>query len=222
MNDELEGLELKRVLEMILKSSDSSDEYDPLLNSVKQLSEAFLLDKYLFSATHLRDDISQWRAYTSVGQGICFGFHDDFILDKTINKLGCIYQMESKKQFIQERTRFFDYKNSEFQLEKRKNGSLSGLVDSVLMGMEYFKHESFSPEKEIRWIDDLNAKGDSEVLYRPHRLGLMPYRLVSIDASKISEVIIGPQVPKQNIATLYKLLKENRNIKVISSDVTLR
>ncbi|MFK5892318.1 MAG: DUF2971 domain-containing protein [Pseudomonadota bacterium] len=223
MNDESEGLELKRVLQLLFDNSKDLDKYNALLNIVNTMTNAFLSNKYLFSASNLRDDISQWRAYTTIGKGICFAFHDDFISDKTIKKHQCIYDLESKKQFIQSKTTFSNYKNLEFKSKRMKNGSLSGLVDSVSDSMEFFKHESFSSEKETRWIDDLCSKGNEEVYYRPHKLGLMPYRSVIIDTSNISEIIIGPQVPKQNISTLYRLLKYNEEDKIIvSSTVTLR
>ena len=88
--------------------------------------------------------------------------------------------------------------------------------------MECFKHDSFSPEKEIRWVDDLNSKGDLEVDYRPHKIGVMPFRKIAVGIHKISEIILGPQFPSQNIATFHKILKNYNKIKITQSMVTLR
>lgn len=61
MNDESEGVDFINTIDQFLGCSSDDSDYHILFNTLSQLSDAFISDKYLFSATSLRDDISQWR-----------------------------------------------------------------------------------------------------------------------------------------------------------------
>lgn len=223
MNDQMEGLELHRVLTDILKETHSAKNCNQVIMTVKAMSDVFISNKYLFCATELNDHISQWRAYTSIGTGICIGFEDGFITDSTILKRKCLYDLLEKKDFLIKSTELLKYDDNKFSKINNIPNGTNNFIYSVLHGMEHFKHESFSSEKEVRWIDDLNEQNNKPINFRPHRLGLMPYREISADLIKISEIILGPQVPKQNIGTISKLfINQNLNPKIHQSTVTLR
>ncbi len=100
MNDEMEGFDLHTVLAEVLALKYGSEKCKSTLKLIDTTIDTYLRFQMLFSATTLRDDISQWRAYTQLGQGICIEFDDGFIRERKAKKVECFYDFKSKKQAI--------------------------------------------------------------------------------------------------------------------------
>lgn len=91
--------------------------------------------------------------------------------------------------------------------------------------MARFKHYSFRPESEIRWVRSLNGLSDKgkTVMYRPHRLGLVSYVEVKADLRKVQSITLGPQVGGQNMKTIEDfLIQHDCGGYVLRSQVSLR
>jgi hypothetical protein len=221
MNDEMEGFDLHKVLAEVLGLKYGEDSCINTLKLIDTTIETHLRFQMSFSATVLKDDISQWRAYTGLGSGLCIEFTDGFI-DSRARQIDCIYDFESKKRsIIQNR----DLKVNDITIENRLStpSGTEDFVKSVINTLVGFKNESFKPEKEVRWVFSMNGATDGSINYRPHRLGLTTYKEVAVNLSKIKSITIGPQVPEQNLKTIEDFAIVNDCAGYITrSKVTLR
>lgn len=223
MNDEKEGFDLHAVLTDVLQLKHGSEQCHEALKLIDQLIDTYLRLQLSFSASTLRDDISQWRAYTTLGQGVCIEFEDGFIANQSAKKVECIYDLEAKRRAIIEDENLKANDASLNAILSESNGAkryISSLIDSLVR----FKSPSFKPEKEVRWV--YTASGitkSSKIKFRPHRLGLTSYREVAVDLSKVRSITIGPQVPKQNLKTIEDfIILNNCSGGVSQSSVSLR
>ena len=224
MNDETEGFDLHSVLTEILHLKYGSDECKGTLDLIDTLIDTNLRFQMLFSATTLKDDISQWRAYTQLGQGVCLEFENGFIPLSVAKKVKCLYSFKQKKKAILEHKRL---KANDITLDKILHDpkEMEEYIALVVETLARFKNESFKPEQEVRWVMSLKGLTDpnANILYRPHRLGLTAYQEIDINLDKIKSITIGPQVPKQNLKTIEDfIIKNNCNGYVTQSKVTLR
>lgn len=224
MNDETEGFDLHTVLTEVLQLKYGSDKCKNTLELIDSTIETHLRFQMLFSATTLKDDISQWRAYTQLGQGVCIEFENGFIKDRKAKKVKCLYSFNHKKQaIINDKT----LKANDITIN-RLLGTQNGIeeyVSSIVETLARFKNESFKPEQEVRWVISLKGLIDpsANLLYRPHRLGLTTYQEVNVNLDKIKSITIGPKVPKQNLKTIEDfIIKNNCSGFVTKSKVTLR
>lgn len=217
MNDTNEGI---NIIDSVKCSNKNREQLKEMYLST--ITEA-LHRYYSFSATSLEDDISQWRAYTPLGQGICFGFEDGFIKHENANHIECIYDDDEKSKAIMNLIPKKEFNN----IFKTNNYSISDalkLNSSLLEIAPKFKHQSFKPENESRWlikavysIGLTEFPNDEEIQFRTNdKLGLIPYIHCNIDLSKIRKIIIGPQVPKENIESLHRFMNKYRGT---SSDI---
>lgn len=224
MNDEMEGFDLHGVLTEILHLKYGSEECKSTLELIDTLIDTHLRFQMLFSATTLEDDISQWRAYTKLGQGVCLEFENGFIPINKAKKIKCLYTFNQKKKAILEHQTL---KANDITLNEILNNptEMEDYISLVVETLARFKNESFKPEQEVRWVISLKGLSDpnANILYRPHRLGLTTYQEVEVNLDKVKSITLGPQVPKQNLKTIEDfILKNNCNGYVTKSKVTLR
>lgn len=228
MNDDLEGFDLHRVMAEVMNLKNEGDEFKGKMFFVDSTIQESLRLQLIFSASSLRDDISQWRAYTTLGQGVCISFEDG-LFEGNPRKVECLYSFPDKKAAIledlylsandKELATFFDPKDG------GGTKAIRECIVSITESLVRFKSSSFSPENETRWVlhascmDNVN----SDMKYRPHRLGLTPYEEVPIDLNKIRRITLGPQVPPQNIKTMQDFCKSKDCLaKIQTSEVSLR
>ncbi|MCU7943066.1 MAG: DUF2971 domain-containing protein [Candidatus Thiodiazotropha sp. (ex Cardiolucina cf. quadrata)] len=223
MNDEKEGFDLHSVLTEVLPLKYGTDRCQNTLNLIDQSIATHIRLQLAFSASTLKDDISQWRAYTQLGQGVCIEFEDGFIANRSAKKAECLYDFEEKRRAIIEDD---DLKLSDDSLNKllaKPEGSKK-YISSLINTLVKFKSPSFEPEKEVRWV--YTASGitkSSQVKFRPHRLGLTTYRAVAVNLDKVLSITIGPQVPMQNLKSIEDFLIINDcSGFVTKSNVSLR
>lgn len=221
MNDEMEGFDLHQVLAEVLGFKYGEDRCKSTLELIDTTINTFLRFQMSFSASTLKDDISQWRAYTNLGQGVCIEFDDKFFGPKA-KKIECLYDFDSKKNaIIRGRTLKANDKTIQALLDTAEGRD--EYVESIIKTLIAFKNPSFKPEKEVRWVFSLVGAEDNTIKYRPHRLGLTTYKEVKVNLSKVKSITIGPQVPEQNLKTIEDFLTINNcNGYVTKSNVKLR
>ncbi|MBC7001729.1 DUF2971 domain-containing protein [Photobacterium sp. BZF1] len=221
MNDEMEGFELHQVLAEVLGLKYAEEQCKSALKLIDSTIDTYLRYQMSFSASTLKDDISQWRAYTTLGLGVCIEFEDGFI-DANARKINCVYDFDSKRRAIIEDRNLKANDESLNNLLSTPNGT-DQYVKSIISALIGFKNHSFKPEEEVRWVLSIDGANDNSIKYRPHRLGLTTYTEVPIDLSHIKTVTIGPQVPSQNLKTIDDFLMINDCPGVVlKSKVTLR
>lgn len=224
MNDEMEGFDLHQALEEVLELKYGADQCENTLKTVYELIDTYLRFQMSFSATTLKDDISQWRAYTALGSGVSLEFEDGFINCNIAKRVECLYDFADKKSAIIA-DRNLKAGNVAIQSILSTPQGLESYVSSLVQTLVSFKNSSFKPEQEVRWVISLNGVADSnaELKYRPHRLGLTSYQEVNVELDKIKSITLGPQVSKQNKKTFEDFLIENECAGYVTeSKVTLR
>jgi hypothetical protein len=100
MNDEMEGFELYDVLREYLGLQASTPTNNSQLDLIKTSVETFLRWQLCFSASTLKDDISQWRGYTPIGLGACIEFTDGFLRADNLKRISCVYDRDEKKEHL--------------------------------------------------------------------------------------------------------------------------
>jgi len=224
MNDELEGHDLHRVLSDILKEKYTPDECRSHLELVDTMIQTYLRKQMSFSACTLEDDISQWRAYSPLGLGLCIEFDDGFITGSDVKKIHCIYDYEDKKEKVAGSS-YLRANDKSLNALISDSVGLTSYINHLSTTLVSFKNSSFKPEQEVRWVCSKDDCTDSEVKFRPHRLGLTTFTEKSVDLSKVKSVTLGPQVPKENYYILEDFLINFElplSIKILSSNVSLR
>lgn len=202
MNDEKEGYDLLQLLEEVLNEKHGADKCQKALALIEQFIETYIRHQFAFSASKLADDITQWRAYTELGKGVCIEFSDGFIADEKAVRIECIYGDELKKSALSANSALSSNDDDLEELLSSREG-VEQFVSSVVHSLIKFKSVSFSPEQEVHWVRSQNeVGGDSGVLFRPHRLGLTSYRELPVNLSKIVSITLGPRVPRQNLRTV--------------------
>lgn len=221
MNDEMEGIELHKILSEVLGEKYGTEKCKSTLELVDSTIDVFLRFQMSFSASSLKDDISQWRAYTDIGAGICIEFEDGF-LPSDSTKIDCVYDFKAKKKSIIENKKLKVNDLSIDSILSQENGAVD-FANSVVETLLYFKNKSFSPEQETRWVYSLDGANDPRLKFRPHRLGLTTYMEVPVDLSKVKSITIGPQVLAQNKKTIedFVIINECSGY-LATSAVTLR
>lgn len=222
MNDEMEGFDLKQVLEEVLHLKHGEENCRRSLHLIEETINTYLRTQMSFSASTLSDDISQWRAYTQLGLGICIEFEDGFIRQGDARKIECIYDKEEKRQAIVNNR---SLKANDMTIESLldTHDGIREYVESIINSLVSFKNASFKPEKEVRWITINQAITDKPTKFRPHRLGLTTYKEVPIYLEYVKSITIGPQVPDQNLKSIEDfIIKNGCSGSVTKSKVTLR
>lgn len=207
MNDEMEGFELYDVLREYLGLQENTHTNNSQLDLVKTSVEAILRWQLCFSASTLKDDISQWRGYTPIGLGACIEFNDGFLPTENLKQISCIYDRDEKKNHLKNYATLSKSGDNLNQILSEQLG-IQSFVEELADALARFKHQSFRPEQEIRWILSLRGLNDprAKLSYRPHRLGLVSYIPITVDLSKVCSITLGPQVPAQNLKTVEDLL----------------
>jgi Protein of unknown function (DUF2971) len=221
MNDEMEGFDLHQVLAEVLELKYGEESCTSALKLIDTTINTFLRFQMSFSASTLNDDISQWRAYTQLGIGVCIEFEDGFI-DEQAKKIECIYDFEKKKEAI---IRNKNLKANDITIQRKFDvpDGAKNYVESIIKTLVSFKNSSFKPEQEVCWVYSLSGVEDNTIKYRPHRLGLTTYKEVDVNLNKVKSITIGPQVPEQNLKTIEDfIIKHNCSGFVTKSKVTLR
>lgn len=176
-----------------------------------------LIDDYLtqhvftFSFSQETDLLSQWRGYCSEDNGFCLVFNIEeifkqikFEFDKkekyeldNVYLIACIYKKEDKEKRIKNVLNKYWSRYLSASDETGKKSIIEDLLLEIRLFASYFKHPSFSEEKEKRIIVILNYAADSDLKFREGRFSLIPYIELPISKGSINRICIGPTLNKE-------------------------
>jgi hypothetical protein len=181
--------------------------------------------------------LSQWRAYSNDGKGVCIGFDSNKlkISFEGIDGFPIIYndnfQLDILNILLSECIEFYQknketISNSEPLLTE---DSICEIISNEIFNQAskyigQFKHNAFDEEREFRFeiIIDNDFENKREILYRCGRNNLfVPYikELINVNENcfPIKEIIIGPSLNSElnKISISSFLLKKGYNINQI-------
>jgi hypothetical protein len=157
---------------------------------------------YTCSFSQEVDLLSQWRGYCPENNGFCLVFALDEVFKSvqttypTVELKECIYEDADKEARIKALL------NKHWPLyhsaadENAKQGVIDKLGKEVMLMASYFKHSSFSEEKERRLVLTLDYPPISGLKFRNGRFSLIPYIELQVPRSCVKSVCIGPTAHK--------------------------
>lgn len=213
LNDEQEfqhAIDLIRAL--IPKSKITPEHRDHAVYSefIKQLGEELSsLDKYVaesiytFSFSQETDLLSQWRGYCQENNGFCLLFNIEETFEHVKKKyenahlMECVYENDAKEKQIKDLLNKYWSQFLAASSKKEKEKKIAQLAVEIMLLASYFKHPSFSEEKEKRIVVVLHFAPHSSLQFRKGRFSLIPY--ISLPAPRlcIKSVCIGPTANKE-------------------------
>jgi len=215
----------KKSLEKKLKDSENSIQKKIDL-MIEDLEEIPAINVFVCSFSEKDDLLSQWRAYSSFGNGYAIGFSSKIIQQRPGFFLApCIYDEDIQKAVIDQLV--------EETLEIKKNIDSAvgfydprlGFIDCLVSLAPIIKHSSFKEEAEWRLISHPKAIG---LQFRPGRSTIIPYvdfKFCSKDTTPLCKIITGPSPePELKKAAVQSLLLFNgfKNCEVKESSVPYR
>lgn len=198
MNDESEGYAVLGFIKTVLESQSEGGIQNESDSLIDHTARTYLRNQFAFCASSLDDDLSQWRAYTNLGQGVCIAFDSNFVADEDVECFPCIYEESDKKEYID-------------LVLKTRSEDEDHFFPLLMDILAKFKKSSFVAEQETRWtkrLDRIPGDRSQVVRYRPHQFGLVPFLEVAADPARIVSVTLGPRVPRENIHSVNDFLKQ--------------
>jgi len=188
MNDNSEGRHVREIAKDILLelSTESGNQADrEALNEIAELvgESRFVQRVYVFSLSENGDSLSQWRAYSPNGGfslGINFERLKNVCLDSGWSLNQCVYDDQEKLRMIKTQI------NQVIQEHNHLPGTIyenvaSEIEDKIRDFETYFKHSSFSEEKEWRVIYKPNSgKSDDYGNWRVRGSSIVGYQHLNI------------------------------------------
>ena len=89
------------------------------------------------------------------------------------------------------------YLTKKNESEKSRKEVIEQLAKEIMLLASYFKHPSFSEEKEKRIVIILDYAPDSDLKFRSGRFSIIPYIELPAPKETIKEKIIGPTSSKK-------------------------
>jgi len=189
--------------------------YDDVLELLKEYSHHI----YVCSFSEKKDDLSQWRAYSSYGNGFSIGFNRlklDKLKQVTLGK--CIYKPEEQDAKI--KSTIDKLKSVVINNEGQDNPGriINDIMEKFVMCAPYNKHNAFGEESEWRIVTYVH---DEQII--KFRLGkaflLIPYCELGFQdgngKSPIDEIWIGPKPNMSEWKLSLEILKRKYGIREI-------
>lgn len=246
MNDSEESTWIEQYFPS-LKDLFVSENETQFLNDAIKLFHQENNKPFIFCFSERKDSLSQWRAYSSDGRGVCLGFSTNKLsikripstlisLNRTLLLLPITYNSKQQKSKLSELS-----ENYKRKIKSDKEIFIPFIIrmyqNRLLALSLVFKNHSFSEEKEWRIIQSPLTEESSSKSEIDNRISKLQFRvsgdklfsycefhLKEIFNSKlIPEIVLGPK-SKIDIPELELFLKANglEGTKVIRSESTYR
>ena len=169
-----------------------------ITEKIKTLDDSRSSSVFTISFTEETDLLSQWRGYCSDNNGFCLKIDVDGVYRSarksfpSANLLNCVYDEAQKRSVIQKLMDKHWYRFAELKLAKHKDKVISELATEVVILASYFKHPSFSEEKEMRIVIFLEDASHTSLNFREGQFSIVPYIELPASRKLIDEIIIGP------------------------------
>ncbi|MBJ7882501.1 DUF2971 domain-containing protein [Gelidibacter salicanalis] len=245
MNDSEESTWIEQHFDLV-RETFKDKEYEKYLTEALNTYEWNKHKPFIFCLSEKKDSLSQWRAYSADGKGVCIGFSTKALnikqdspwpnsnADHTIGILPIEYSIRNQKKeilkFSEDFKKIYDEKKEELWE-----------VSSAFLGTSFatlamtFKNPSFIEEKEWRIIhtptkysvESETEKRMSDLKFRVNNHKIVTYHeydLSKIFNSKlINEIVLGPK-SNIDIPELEQFLEYNNlsKTKISISESTYR
>lgn len=238
LNDEHEFLHALDLIKEIIPTAKITTEYsehpifssyiDELEKKLKTLDDYVSESIYIFSFSEETDLLSQWRGYCPSDNGFCIVFDVDMIFENVkleydnSHLMTCVYKKTNKESLIKDilNKYWFEYVKNDTK-ESRKSVIIQLANDIVLLA-SYFKHPSFSEEKEKRIVVILDYAADSDLKFRNGRFSIIPYIELPAPKDSIKRIIIGPTSNKKlSMKALDLFLEKTHECPTFISDINV-
>jgi hypothetical protein len=229
LNDEHEFKDaLDLIQELILKANITSshpehENYERFIKHLKkeirELDNHVTESVFTLSFSEEVDLLSQWRGYCPENNGYCIVYNIDDVFDEAkkrysdVNLVKCIYDKEDKKKIIKDTLNKYWNKYRESEKQTSKKTIMHELSWEIMLRASYFKHPSFSEEKEKRIVVIEENGGESELLFREGKYSIIPYLTLKAPKKSITKIFIGPTYNKKlSKKSLEMFLEKNYGI----------
>lgn len=171
--------------------------------ALKTLGEYTSESIFTLSFSKETDLLSQWRGYCSDNKGYCLVFDVNGVHEKVKELykdsylVDCVYDKEKKESQIRKLLNsYWTQYNTKMDDDAKKN-VINDLVKEIMLLASYFKHPSFSEEKEKRIVINLDSTENNNLKFREGIFSLIPY--IELKASKeyLKRICIGPTFNKK-------------------------
>ncbi len=153
---------------------------------------------FTLSFSEETDLLSQWRGYCPENNGYCLILDANEILSSAeilydnAHLVQCVYEEKNKKSQIKDTLN--KHWSSYFKCDgdKERKNVIQSLSKDIMLLASYFKHPSFSEEKEHRIVVILDYAPDNDLKFREGRFSLIPYLEIPALKKSLKEIHIGP------------------------------
>jgi len=208
LNDEYEFQHaIDLIKEIIPTSNIKSDHRDhgiykdfitSLEKQLKSLNNYRSESIFTLSFSEETDLLSQWRGYCPDNNGYCLILKIDEILENAksmydnVHLVKCIYDKETKETQIKDTLNEFWSSYIKSDDKKERKNIIEKLSTEIMLLASYFKHPSFSEEKEHRIVVILDYAPDHDLKFREGKFSIIPYLELTAPRKCIDTICIGP------------------------------
>ena len=219
MNDAAELLHFATLIKQaIRKRLRTTTAHEPIMKAFMRWFDERLANGALLFACSFHEDgnlLSQWRGYSSVGQGVSIGF-DALRIQRVASDqqffLGrCIYDSQHQEALIE---MILEAILAHAIHSKEDDGAYRALFATFERNLfrmaALFKHPSFQEEKEWRIMSDVFGESHhKQIEFRVGRTMLVPYTALHLDAIGFEHIFVGPTPNSEtSLNTLNMYLNE--------------
>lgn len=180
---------------------------------------------YVLCFSEARDKLSQWRGFTTYGQGVCLSIDSVRLVERMqaygwtfqhcrYNRISQLTWAESilsrmRRQAATARAGIDESNAERFDVVLQSN------LSDLLQVAATLKDEAFADEREVRFISPMINGGDERIAYRLGKTASIPYvefRLVEgEDDLAIHEIMLGPSPTQElTLSHITKIVRQNR------------
>jgi hypothetical protein len=208
LNDEHEFQHALDLIKDIIPHSNiktGHKDYDTYKEYIEELSKQLKsLDNYksesifTLSFSEETDLLSQWRGYCPDNNGFCIIYDIDTLFEEIKSQyedahlVQCVYDEDTKKSQIKEVLNRFWSEYYSKKNKKEKKNVIEQLSKEIMLLASYFKHSSFSEEREYRIVVILEYAPDNDLKFREGKFSIIPYLELGANRKHIKNICIGP------------------------------
>lgn len=247
MNDSEESTWIEQHFDLV-KDTFKEKKYEKYLTEALNTYEWNRHNPFIFCLSEKKDSLSQWRAYSGDGKGVCIGFSTKTLkikkdspwpntsADHTIGILPIEYNIRNQQREILKYVKNFK-KTYDEQKEELWEVSSAFLGTSLARLALTFKNPSFLEEKEWRIIhtptttgydvESETEKRMSDLKFRVSNDKILTYHEYDLEtifnSGLIKEIVLGPKT-NIDIPELEQFLEYNNlsKTKILISESTYR
>lgn len=170
---------------------------------------------YVASFSEDWDSLPQWRAYADDGRGFAIGVKNGELAPRSVQSgfylLRCIYGKQNLERHVQtfisvvashigHRVEGIDTDDIDDELVQgglKFIDQMKAAAESVCRALAAsYKSESFSSEKEWRYVLGLSSPRQQLQEFRPSRLGVTPFVYFPVEETDFCRIVLGPCTDK--------------------------